>query len=248
MIVLVPGMLCDADLWTDLVAGLPGTVVHAEITADSIGGMAEQVLSAVEGEFALVGLSLGAIVGFEVARRAPERLNALCALSTNAGAPSPEQLAGWADLGERTRAGEFEKIVGELLPTMFAGSAPRAMRDRFVRMAHRVGPEVFQAQLTAQATRVEAFDAIGALPAPVQAICGDRDALCPPRFHEDIVRHAAPGSSRHVLDGAGHLLTIERPGVVGALLRNRLSSPAAESPGERTAENAREKSTTRGER
>lgn len=224
MIVLVPGMLCDEDLWADLVAGLPGPVVHAEITADSIGGMAEQVLSAVDGEFALVGLSLGAIVGFEVARRAPERLSAMCALSTNAGAPSPEQLTGWADLAERTRAGEFEKIVSdEILPTMFAGPAPqRGVRDRFVRMAHRVGPEVFQAQLAAQATRVEAFDAIAALPAPVQAICGDQDALCPPRFHEDIVRNAARGSSKHVLDGAGHLLTIERPGVVGALLRSRL--------------------------
>ncbi|MFC7342788.1 alpha/beta fold hydrolase [Saccharopolyspora griseoalba] len=232
MIVLVPGMLCDADLWSDLVEGLPGPVVHAAITADSVGGMAEQVLSSVDGEFSLIGLSLGAIVGFEVARRAPQRLRSLHALSTNAGPPRPEQLAGWTELAERTRAGQFAEVVAErILPAMFADpSPPRARRERFLAMADRIGPEVFRAQLAAQATRVGAFDAIAALPAPVQVLCGDRDALCPPEFHRDIARSAG-GGEPHVLAGAGHLLPVERPAVVGALLRGNLPARATSGGG-----------------
>ncbi|SFS71383.1 alpha/beta fold hydrolase [Saccharopolyspora flava] len=213
--VLVPGMLCDADLWSDL-PELPGEVVHAEITEPTIGGMAEQVLSSVDGEFSLVGLSLGAIVGFEVLRRAPERVRAFGALSTNAGAPRPEQLAAW----ERQAAGDFDEVVAEIGPAMFAEpSSP--LRERFLGMAKRIGPEVFRDQLAAQATRVAAYDAVAAYPGPVRVLCGDRDALCPTGFHEDIVNRAARGRL-HVLSGAGHLLPLERPAVVGALIRRLL--------------------------
>ncbi|MDI2027181.1 alpha/beta hydrolase [Saccharopolyspora sp. TS4A08] len=209
--VLVPGMLCDADLWSDL-PELPGEVVHAEITEPTIGGMAEQVLSSVDGEFSLVGLSLGAIVGFEVLRRAPDRVRAFGALSTNAGAPRPEQRAAW----ERQAASDFDEVVAEIQPAMFAEpSGP--LRERFLGMAGRVGPEVFRAQLAAQATRGEAYDAVAGYPGPVRVLCGDRDALCPTGFHEDIVGHAQRGRL-HVLSGAGHLLPLERPAVVGALI------------------------------
>ncbi|MEB3367246.1 alpha/beta fold hydrolase [Saccharopolyspora mangrovi] len=214
-VVLVPGMLCDADLWSDL-PELPGEVVRAEITEPSVGGMAEQVLSAVDGEFALVGLSLGAIVGFEVLRRAPERVSAFGALSTNAGAPRPEQLRTW----QRQAAADFDEVVAEILPAMFA--EPRSpLRERFLGMAKRIGPEVFRAQLAAQATRTEAFDAIAGYRGPVRVLCGDRDALCPTGFHEDIAE-SAPRGRLHVLSGAGHLLPLERPAVVGALIRRLL--------------------------
>lgn len=214
-VVLVPGMLCDADLWSDL-PELPGEVVHAAITEPTIGGMAEQVLSAVDGEFDLVGLSLGAIVGFEVLRRAPERVSAFGALSTNAGAPRPEQRRAW----ERQAAGDFDEVVAEILPAMFA-EVRSPLRDRFLGMAQRIGPDVFRAQLAAQATRVEAFDAIAGYRGPLAVLCGDRDALCPNGFHDEIAR-CAPRGRLHALSGAGHLLPLERPAVVGALIRRLL--------------------------
>ncbi|GAB3696610.1 alpha/beta fold hydrolase [Saccharopolyspora tripterygii] len=214
-IVLVPGMLCDADLFSEL-SELPGEVVHAAITEPSIGGMADQVLSAVEGEFTLIGLSLGAIVGFEVLRRAPERVRAFGALSTNAGAPRPEQRRAW----RRQAMGEFDEVVEEILPAMFAEPAS-PLQDRFRSMAERIGPEVFRAQLAAQATRTEAYGALAEYGGPVSVLCGDRDALCPVDFHEEIAEHA-PGGRLHVLSGAGHLLPLERPAVVGALIRRLL--------------------------
>ncbi|UNS95562.1 alpha/beta hydrolase [Streptomyces tubbatahanensis] len=222
--VLVPGMLCDAELWTEVEPALPGPVVHAQITAPSIADMAEEVLSSVEGEFVLVGLSLGAIVAFEVARRAPERLAGLCALSTNAQAPRPGQLAGWRQLAERAAAGEFESVLTDrILPTMYAAADPsEPLRERFLGMARRIGPDTFRAQLAAQATRTDAHAAVAALECPVLALCGARDALCPPSFHRDIAQRAAAGSLR-VLADAGHLLPLERPGETAASLRRWLT-------------------------
>lgn len=219
--VLVPGMLCDAGLWAGVEDHLPGEVVHAEITAPHVGGMAEQILAAVDGPFVLAGLSLGAIAGFEVARRAPGRLAGFCALSTNAGAPTAEQLAGWVDLDRRAAHGEFDAAVaGQILPTMFA-KADVLLRNEFLDMARRVGPDVFRAQLAAQATRRDAHAAIAGLTCPVLVLCGERDALCPPAFHHAIAAHARDATLQ-VLPDAGHLLTLEAPAAAATVLRDWL--------------------------
>ncbi len=216
-VVLVPGMLCDAEAWADVRPRLPGPVVDAEITAPDIGGMAEQILAAVEGPFVFAGLSLGAIAGFEVARRAPERLLGFCAVSTNAAAPTAEQLAAWAGFDRRTRAGEFDSVVAdEILPTMFAGPDP-ALHRRFLAMARRVGPAAFRAQLAAQATRRDAYAAVAGLSCPMLVVSGERDRLCPPGFHRSIASRARNASLR-VLPEAGHLLTFEAPGAAAAVL------------------------------
>lgn len=222
-VVLVPGMLCDADVWADVRPQLPGPVVDAEITAPDIGGMAEQILAAVEGPFALAGLSLGAIAGFEVARRAPERLAGFCAVSTNAAAPTAEQLAAWAGFDRRTRDGEFDSVVAEeILPTMFSGPDP-VLRRRFLAMARRVGPSTFRAQLAAQATRQDAHAAVAGLSCPMLVVSGARDRLCPPEFHRSIAARARNASLR-VLPEAGHLLTFEAPGAAAAVLADWLCS------------------------
>ncbi|GAA4095649.1 alpha/beta hydrolase [Actinomadura miaoliensis] len=217
--VLVPGMLCDADLWSGV--ELPDAV-HAEITAPTITGMAEQVLAAVDGPFTLVGLSLGAIVGFEVVRLAPERVTALCAISTNAAAPTPEQRAGWRSMDERTASGGFEAVVrDDILPTMFAEPGHD---DRFLGMARRVGPDTFRAQLAAQATRTDAFGVLASASCRVLTVCGSGDALCPVGFHRRIAEAVPDGRGRlRILPGAGHLLPIERPRVLAGLLNEWLN-------------------------
>ncbi|GGV17083.1 hydrolase [Actinomadura cremea] len=207
---LVPGMLCDAGLWSDVdVTGTP-----VAITEPTITGMAREVLAAADGPFRLVGLSLGAIVGFEVLRLAPERVAAFCAISTNAGAPAPAQLDGWRAMAERTERGAFGDVVRDILPTMFAAGGHA---DRFLGMAHRIGPEVFRAQLAAQATRRDASAPLAAATCPVLAVCGSADALCPVGFHRHIAETAPAGRLR-VLPGAGHLLPIERPRVLAGIL------------------------------
>lgn len=214
--VLVPGMLCDADLWAG--CDIPSSVT-VPITEPEIGRMAAQVLAAVDGSFILVGLSLGAIVGFEVLRRAPQRVLAFCAMSTNAGAPTAAQHAAWRGLRADTEAGDFDGSVRRILPTMFAAPEPPPEHARrFLAMAHRVGPEVFLAQLAAQATRIDSQPGLREVTCPVLAVCGDRDALCPIGFHRTVA-DAVPFGRLKVLRGAGHLLPIERPGEIGALLR-----------------------------
>ena len=59
-LVLLPGLLCDADLWRDQIAALGDGVAPfvADLTRDDdIGAMAERILAAAPPRFALAGLS-----------------------------------------------------------------------------------------------------------------------------------------------------------------------------------------------
>lgn len=227
--VLVPGMLCDAALWAPVEGALELPVVHARVDAPSITGMAEQVLAAVEGPLLVVGLSLGAIVGFEVARLAPERVAGFAALATNAAAPRPEQHQGWARMARRTRAGDFAGVVDEVLPAMFARPSAVAARE-FRGMAERIGPRRLLGQLAAQGTRVDAREALGSIRVPSLVVGGVEDALCPPEFHREIAARL-PGSELHLVAGAGHLLPLEVPEVIAGLLAGlvrRCAPPAAD--------------------
>jgi pimeloyl-ACP methyl ester carboxylesterase len=56
---------------------------------------------------------------------------------------------------------------------------------------------------------------------PLLVACGDSDALTPLECSQEIAA-AVPGSVLEVLPECGHLLTWERPEVVGSLLRQWL--------------------------
>ncbi|MEV8565168.1 alpha/beta fold hydrolase [Streptomyces sp. NPDC051322] len=218
----IPGMLCDASLWSDVVFPDGHEVHHLALTKPDIGELANDALSSVSGPFVLVGLSLGAIVGFEVLRRAPERVAGFCAMSTNAGAPRSEQYTAWHAMGELITDGRFADVVEQTLPGMFdVPDPPEALAGRYRSMAQAVGPGAARAQLTAQATRADAFGWLRNSGCPSVVLYGTRDRLCPPDFHRSIAG-AMPGARLRELSGAGHLLPWQRPHAVSSALRDLL--------------------------
>ena len=233
-LLVAPGMLCDAGLWSDVVFPEGHPVRHVELSEPDIGAMAEDLLSAVTGPFVLVGLSLGAIVAFEALRRAPERFRGLCVMSTNAGAPRPAQYAAWRAMDRLIADGRFADVVEQTLPGMFPGSRPSAgSAERYRQMAYAVGPEAARAQLAAQASRRDTAGALRTARCPAVVLSGTRDALCPPEFHR-VIAGAVPGAGLREVPGGGHLLPWQSPSAVSAALRDLLArvreSPALGDP------------------
>ncbi|MEV6793566.1 alpha/beta fold hydrolase [Streptomyces sp. NPDC051320] len=221
-LVALPGMLCDARLWSDVVFPDGHEVHHLTLTKPDIGELADDALSSVSGPFVLVGLSLGAIVGFEVLRRAPERIAGFCAMSTNPGPPRLEQHTTWHAMDELITDGRFADVVDQTLSGMFdVPDPPEALADRYRTMAHAVGPDAARAQLAAQATRADALGTLRKARCPSVVLYGTRDRLCPPDFHRSIAG-AIPGALLRELSGAGHLLPWQRPHAVSSALRDLL--------------------------
>ena len=219
--VLLPGNMCDARLWTaEVRAALPGAV-DADLSRDeTIDAMAARALAQVEGPLLPVGFSMGGIVALAMARLAPERIAGLALIDTNPSADLLERAAVRPRQQADVRRGELERIVVEELKPNYLARANRgdvALLTLLRDMALALGADVFVRQSEALRTRPDQHGVLATLAVPVLIACGAEDDLCPPAWHEAMAADA-PSATLHVLAGAGHMLPLEQPGRLAAIL------------------------------
>jgi len=217
-LVLLPGMNCTADLWTGCGVDDALTPVLGE---QSIDTQVDRLLAELPPRFVLGGLSLGAIVAMALVARAPGRVQRLCLVSTNAKAPTAEQLTSWQTWIDRLEAGESARALQtDILPALLSPAAAKDRPDlveRTLAMADATGTAALRAQLRMQSTRVDLRPALHHVTIPTLLVAGAQDAICPPHFHGEIAAELA--RPRVVTIDGGHLLPLERPDSVGELLR-----------------------------
>ncbi len=85
-LVLVPGLICDQEVWAHGRAYLSDvadiTIAPADET-DTMQGLAEAVLDLAPKTFAIAGFSMGGYVALEVLRQAPHRVERIALLDTS---------------------------------------------------------------------------------------------------------------------------------------------------------------------
>jgi pimeloyl-ACP methyl ester carboxylesterase len=211
--------MCDDSLWDGL--KLRGDIVHADLTRDdNIVAMAETALRAAPPRFVAVGLSMGGIVAFQVARLAPERLDGLVLLDTNPSADTPEKRQMRSRQQADVRAGMLAQIVAEELKPHYLAEANRSrvdLRDRTLAMSLRLGPDVFIRQAEALKTRPDAWPVLGKLQMPVLVACGAEDRLCSPELHARIAAECRD-AELSIIDNAGHLTPMEQPEMLSSVI------------------------------
>ena len=225
-LVLLPGMMCDGRMFGPQVAalGLRRAVHLAPITEyASIPDLAAAVLRHAPPRFALAGLSMGGIVAMQIAAMAPERVERLALLDTNPLAEPPEKQALRAPQMARAQAGDLRGVIrDEMKPNYLAeGPGKQAVLDLCMDMALDLGVEVFLRQSQALRDRTDRTGLLRALRVKTLVLCGREDRLCPVARHE-MIHGLIAGSSLEIIDGAGHLPTLERPEQTNAALRRWL--------------------------
>lgn len=227
-LILIPGLLNDADLWRDQITPLSAVSRPqiADITqTTSLRSMAEAVLALAEDRFALAGFSLGGIVALEILRLVPERVSHLALLDTTMLPDTSNRLAEREKLVVLAQSeGRFHGFGEALLDTYFAAVNRNnaAMTDRVRGMTQRLGSEVFVRQ-----SLVPRPDNRGLLPTvtcPTLVLCGEADKLTPPSIHRDMAI-ALPNSRLELVPDAGHMTPIEQPDRVTAALLALLRRP-----------------------
>lgn len=228
-LLLLPGLLCDARLWSDVRGALEevAEVRVADLTrADSLAGMAEDALALMEDapRFALAGLSMGGYVALEIMRRAAPRVSRLARLDTSARPDTPEQTARRHGLLELSARGEFRGVTPSLLPLLVHPDRVEGpVAAEVMAMAERVGPAAFLRQQTAIMRRPDARPGLPGIAVPTLVACGEADALTPPELHAEMAA-LIPGARLHRFAGAGHLPPMEVPAAAGAALRDWLAA------------------------
>lgn len=215
-VVFLPGLLCDTQLWQPQIVGLGQSIepwVADLMRDDSIAGMARRALAeAPFPKFALAGLSMGGIVAMEIMRQAPERVERLALLDTQARPETPEARERRLALIALAEKGEFANASDQML-FLFVHSSRHAdapLVDLVRDMAKNVGKDAFLRQQKALMERPDSRDTLWRIRCPTLVLCGEQDLLTPRDRHEEISA-AIRGSTLAVLPGCGHLSTLEKP-------------------------------------
>lgn len=221
-LVLLPGMMCDARLFTPQIKALP---IHRPISVgsitghDSIEALAIAVLQNAPPRFALAGLSMGGIVAMQIMVIAPERVERLALLDTNPNAELCEVSENRKLQIAKVREGRLDEVMRDEMKPLYLsdGSQREEHLDLCMEMALTLGDDVFIRQSTALASRPDQTEALKNISVPTLVLCGRDDFLCPVERHQ-LMHELIPNSSLAVVEGAGHLPTIEKPVETNRLL------------------------------
>lgn len=155
---------------------------------------------------------MGGIVAMEMLRQAPERIAGLALLDTNPLAEAETVKFNRAAQVEKAKAGRlFEVMRDEMKPNYLADGPDRQnVLDLCMEMAMDLGPAVFCHQSVALRDRIDQTQTLSTYSGPTLILCGREDTLCPISRHE-LMHSLMSHSHFEVIDGAGHLPTLEQP-------------------------------------
>ena len=233
LLLLLPGLLCDAAAWADQSTAL-ADLARCEIPSygalNSIAAMARHVLAtAPEQRFSLAGHSMGGRIALEVLRQAPERVERLALLDTGF-LPLPAGEAGAAERASRMalvararqdgmRAMGRQWVNGMVHPRRLETPLVDAILD----MIDRGTAELFEAQIHALLNRPDAASLLPRIACPTLLICGREDAWSPLERHQQM-QALIPGSRLSVIDDSGHMAPMEQPSLVNRAMRQWLGA------------------------
>jgi pimeloyl-ACP methyl ester carboxylesterase len=228
-LVLLPGLLCDRELWTAQIAGLADVadVTVADLTAfDTFAGMAEHVLAGAPARFALAGLSMGGYLSFEILRRAPTRVERLALLDTSARPDTPEQGKRRRMFVAHAKRGKFKGVTPVLLPNWVSPKSiarDPTLPQRVLEMTNRVGPDAFCRQQAAIMGRPDSRPMLASIACPTLVLCGREDEATPLALSREMAADI-PNAQLCAIDDCGHLSTMEKPDEVNVALRRWLAA------------------------
>lgn len=222
-VILVPGLLCDGDVWTHQSAALGAhyDVIVPDLTRhDSLAGMAAHILDAAPERFSIVGHSMGGRVTLEVFRLAPERVARIGLLDTGVHPAPPEELPKRQAMLDISAGQGMTALADAWLPPMVRPGlldTDPALRATLYAMIERMTPAIHRQQITALVNRPDAAPLLGQIACPTLVGVGEFDLWSPPDQHVPIA-DAIAGAKMVVFEGAGHMAPMETPDAVNAAL------------------------------
>ena len=225
-LLLLPGLLNDADLWQAQLRDLADIAdcQVADLTRhEDLDALVQAVLDAAPARFALAGFSLGGWIAQHILRRAPERVERLALVGTSYLPDTPERQA------QREKqqaivsvAGNFHGFGNSMMRRYVDASRldDEALRETVRGMTMRLGPSVFLRQNALP--RLDGTAVLQAFCGPSLVVCGINDAITPVQRSHEMTALLADAELVE-LPGCGHLAPLEQPEAVSAAMRRWLT-------------------------
>jgi poly(3-hydroxyalkanoate) depolymerase len=174
----------------------------------------------------VLGVSFGGVLAQQLAHQAPDRVRRLVLAATGAGLGgipgSPRVLLALATPRRYHQPDYFRRVAGDI----YGGAArqdPDAMlHGSLARFAKAPSTCGYLAQLYAIAGWTS-LPWLRRLPQPTLVISGDDDPIVP-LLNARMLNRLIPNSRLHVVPGGGHLVLLERPAEMAALVTDFLTA------------------------
>ena len=162
---------------------------------------------------------MGGYVALELMRRAPERVERLALVNTNARPDTPEATENRKRLMALAEK-DFPAVIQALLPKLILEehmSDSLGIAGVITSMALETGKDGFARQERAIIGRIDSRPHLGAIRCPTLVVASRNDALMPVELMEEMAR-AIPGARLEVVEKSGHMTSLERPKELTRLL------------------------------
>ncbi len=232
-LILLPGLACDAGLFEHQAPVLQDAGHHVHISdvhtrCDTLPAMAAALLAEQAGELLLIGASMGGMVALEAARQAPRRVLAIALLGSTARPDTPELVALRTQAITLFEAGRMDEVLQANVMFAFHPLHARSevLLGGYMAMIRRAGAGQLIRQNRAVMARADLRPALPHISCPALVVVGEADALTTPEHAQEMAA-ALPQARLEVMPGAGHMLTLEQPAHVNALLLRWLRTLSA---------------------
>lgn len=165
----------------------------------------------------LVGLSMGSAIALDFALRYPERTLGLGLLGSGA-----KMRVNPALLESAANSANFPAVVQLVIDNSYSPGTDERVKELAAKQLSEVRPAVLHGDFVA----CDAFDVmeqVDQIQIPTVLICGSADRMTPLKYSEYLCEQIS-GAQLHAIEGAGHMVTIERPEEVASLLDDFIRS------------------------
>jgi pimeloyl-ACP methyl ester carboxylesterase len=226
--VLVHGYPLDHRMWTEL---LHGPLVHkrtlcavdlrghghspwAGDAVHSMEQLADDVAAVIrtlgDGSADVVALSMGGYVALALCEQHAATVRTLTLVDTRAGADTPEGKTARAAMATNVIQRGRRWLADQMLPKLVADDAQPIVRARLQTMIEESAVETIVADLAGMRERKNRRVVLAQIEAPTLVVVGSRDVITPTADAETMAKEIA-GAQLLVVDGAGHMVPMERP-------------------------------------
>jgi len=198
---------------------LPGHGRSAGSGRQTIGDYAAFVVRFMDalalGKAVIAGHSMGGATAMTTALTYPKRVAGLVLVGTGARLRVlPRILAGTLS--------DFENTVELICQYAYAPQAPRELVHRGQQQMVQVDPQTIHDDFAACNT-FDVMERLGEIRCPTLVLCGTEDALTPLKYARFLAERI-PGAEFKAIEGAGHMVMVEKAGEVAEAIAAALAS------------------------
>lgn len=229
-VVMIPGTLCDGRIFARqkrALRGLADVRVIGYRALVSNADWAASLLTQLPQRFSVVGFSLGGLWALELLRRAPERVERLAMVASNARGASAVAQRKSARLWKMWRALGPGAVAAHVKPRYFHHEMQRRRHARLVHdMALHTPAKTAFAEFDWAATRPDGHADLARFSGPLLIVSGAKDRLCTPAMQRSMTM-SQPNARWVELPRVGHFVPLEAASRLRDALRQWISQPPA---------------------